>query len=1283
MDHSDSSILPVSERPGSILVESMVPVTSPSHGWNKAVGKYSRIPRCEKWPERPNSAENRTIPRDRSGFVPDRSSVAFQQGAPGLAGYTDRFEAINPLGRGGMGEVWLVRDHHSGELVSLKKIDAEQARSPLGQRLRREFLHLKRLSHPSILRVHDFGVSPKTGEAWFTSEVLRGPVSTELAGQLNLQQWWQMTSGFLRALSFMHRNHWVHGDIKPDNIRLRSDVEDGALDPVLLDFGLSRQEHEAAEEKILGTPQTMAPEQWLGQPPQLHSDVYSTGALLYHWWTGKFPFDSVVKPMLSSAHLHDEVPSLASIRRGLPPDVEKVIMKMLAKKPDDRHAHAGEALFELATVFQQEDGSEAETRESLLAQVDYAGTGNSVSGDLAAKVGHWLKVSSPEEILLHCHAHESDRRWIVDQAKAILQSKGWSIIHLDLQGEDPFSGLARGIDPMASRVIALVENPDSGNPLWQRLLKVHQWKETRLHWWISSRETPSGFIGEALAGAGFTELSTQQGTGVQLEPFLEMALPGCSVPTRVRSRLQSWGQHEPGMWRRLLKGRIQAGELKHDGLRWNWHQRIQSPEDRWKLRSQEQFARLSNSCRRILESLAVLGRPATVSELSRLAHLPGGDFPARVSELSSKNWLKVGRKIEFPRVFQQEAVLASLSAEDRKSIHKRALGFEQRNLLEKAHHQLSSGDVEGATASLKPMLDEAETPVPLEEALRWIPVLSSLIHMLPETEQRPWLEVLGQMEDRCGHGALRDHAWRQALAAAVPGSSEALRLTRWRASVQRRDGETRKALSCIEEVSRQAIDFSCPKVVMEATLVALEYSRIQRAIVRQGLGKLPKRDPLAEWIPRCKGNIRTSLILEQCRRYLLQGSRLRARDHARIALRENRDGRIIAEAMGLLARAQNDLPSLRLWSQLHSFLARREHRHEAATAAEVDSVEALQRMGESPLVKEEIHGVIDRARKECPAQLPRALLVKAREEAGAGFIRSASRLLEEAMSLEGPAGIVAWEGNLLVAASEFVAGRSNTALRILDAANPEWAPHEPERMDVHARHSILKSRCLRSLGDLSGSLFVVDHALTQLRLRGVDGDLVSLRRERISILKILGRNSLARMEERKLRGIHGSEPGLDPEPKGSRRAKASLESLLRQMSRGVEAGSDLESRLERVALEALRLRIQPLSLRIQLARTFSSSHPDPESLIRQCWKKAVRLPSREGRAMVLAYWSRLRRQKGDSDSARSLEEAARRELDRWCQQAPEGTSRRALSEWLGVDDGQGAKPIKLADGWSK
>lgn len=1171
-----------------------------------------------------------------------------------------------------MGEVWLVRDHVTGETVSLKQIAPQQVRTPIGQRLRREFLHLQQLRHPSILHVRDFGIS-SAGEAWFTSEVLRGPSSTDLSGNVSLQRWWELSSGFLRALSFMHRNDWIHGDIKPDNVRLRSPETNGPLDPVLLDLGLSRREHFPAEEKILGTPHTMAPEQWLGQPPDRRSDIYSAGVLLYHWWTGYFPFEEVSKPLLSSSHLHDEIPSISKRRLGLPPQVCDVLLRMLSKKPDDRYADGGEVLADLSNALGYESWSEAENSESLIAQVSYAGTGEKSVSELLEPLLSWVGRRNPEDALVHLHEHDADRRWIVERATGILQASGVSVISLGARSEEPLSDLSQKIGTDSDRIVVLVEDPDLGNPEWQRILQIHQWKNSRLLWWVSSRERPSGFIGQALSLGTTVEVATDTDELPDLEQFLQFALPGCSVPSRLLNRLQSWGQGQPGLWRRILTGRIRSGELGHDGVRWIWQDHVASSEDRWRIRSQEQLNLISTDSRRILESLAVLGRPATVTELSEMVQLPSGDFPARVAKLAAQKWLRVGRQIDFIRAFQRDAVLACLSSTLRQKIHGQARVFEHSDPLETAQHQLSFGDLEAATQTLSPILKIVERPMATREAARWVPVISSLIHLLPNNDRRPWLELLGQLEDRLGHVALRDHAWRQAAAETVAGSRESLRLTRWRAAVQRRDGEVKKALACIEEVSRQALDFSSEEVVEEAILVALEYSRIQRSFVRQGLGKLSKRDPLSDWVTRCRGDLRTALILEQCRRYLLQGSRLRARDHARHALKGTRDARMVSEAMCLLARAQDDLPSLRLWSRLHGFLSRREHRHEAATAAEVDAVEALQRMGESPRVAQEVHRLIDRARKECPAQLPRALMVKAREEAGAGFIRSAARDLEEAMSLEGPAGIVAWEGNLLVAASEWVAGRSQTALRILEAATPEWAPHEPERIDVHARHSILKSRCLRSLGDLSGCLFVIDHALTQLRLRGTDRDLFSLRMERVALLKLLGRESLARMEQRKLRGLKLKEPGLDPEPNGARRAVRSFQELLRELNRtrdpDVNLADDWESRFEAVALDALRLRIQPLSVRIQLAKNLLSSHADPEMLARQSWKKVVRLESREGRAMVLDFWAGVRRKKGDLAAARVLQRAAEQELDRWCQKSPQGSVRSALAEWLGMANG--------------
>ncbi len=1194
--------------------------------------------------------------------------MAAHPGDTGEAGMSDRFEPIRLLGRGGMGEVWQVRDSLTGEEVSLKRVSAAQAKTPIGQRLRREYLNLQQLRHPAILEVKNYAENPVTGEAWFSSEVLRGPSSTDLSGTLNFHRWLQLSAGFLRSLAFLHRNGWVHGDIKPDNIRLRSPVGSQPMDPVLLDFGLTRREHLPAEEKILGTPQSMAPEQWLGQPPDFRSDVYSAGILLFHWWTGRFPFEDVSKPLLSSAHLHDEIVDPGSLRSGLPVEVSGILLKMLAKRPDDRPSNAGEVLSTLATTLDEEVNEKAETVASLLSQIEYAGVGEAPVRELQDALLQWVGSSAEQESLIHLHRNDADRKIIVDRVVGILQSRGIGVVTLKGCSTEPFFELSRSIDRTWKKIVVLVRDPELGNSEWQKLLQIRQWKSSRLHWWISSRETPAGFFGQALSVCHLRKISTDASVLPELDEFVENALPGCQLSSRVRGRLQSWGQDQPGMWRRILRGRIKSGELNHDGQRWIWRENQLPVEDCWRKRAQQEASTLSDSSGRILAALAVLGKPGSVAEISTLVELPSGELPVRIAELAAQKWLRVGRRIQFVEPFQQDAILAALDAGERKEIHARVIQLSHEDRLEKAHHQLSAGNAIGAAETLRPSLREVEQPKSLEEALRWVPLLSSLVQLLPQDSRGVWLEMLGQMEDRLGHSALRDHAWREAERCYQSGSREALRLTRWRASVYRRDGESRKALACIEGIARQEIDFSNSQVMEEAILVALEFSRIQRGLARQGLGKLPKKDPLAEWIPRCRGAMRVSLILEQCRRYLLQGSRLRARDHARIALGESSIARVNCEAMSLLARANGDLPSLRLWSKLHGFLARKENRHEAATAAEVDAVEALQRMGESPRIGTEIHSLIERARKECPAQLPRALLVRAREESGRGFIRSAARDLEEAMSLEGPAGIVAWEGNLLVAASEWVAGRTATAIKILEAAKPDWAPHEPERIDVHARHAILRSRCVRSLGELSGSLFVIDHALADLRMRGTEQDLVSLRWERIALLRLLGRDSLARMEESKLKGLTSLEPGLDPEPAGSRRAEVTFRDLVRGFGRSIDE-EDWNSRLEGVALDALRLRAQPLSLRIQLAKLLSTPHPDSESLARHCWKKAVRLETREARALVLGFWARVRREQGDLKSAQILQLAAERELDRWYQRSPSGSVQAAIAEWLGIEEG--------------
>ena len=158
------------------------------------------------------------------------------------------------------------------------------------------------------------------------------------------------------------------------------------------------------------------------------------------------------------------------------------------------------------------------------------------------------------------------------------------------------------------------------------------------------------------------------------------------------------------------------------------------------------------------------------------------------------------------------------------------------------------------------------------------------------------------------------------------------------------------------------------------------------------------------------------------------------------------------------------------------------------------------------------------------------------------------------------------------------------------------------------------------------------------------------------------------MEESKLKGAASMEPGLDPEPVGSRRAQAKFRNLLRGIGRSIPE-EEWEPLLESVALDALRLRAQPLSIRIQMAKSHSSPHPDPEALARHCWLKAVRLETREARAQALWFWSRVRQEKGDLKSAISLQQASERELNYWYQKSPSESVRSVVAEWLGMEEG--------------
>lgn len=1166
------------------------------------------------------------------------------------------------LGRGGMGEVWHCRDGLAAEDVALKRVAPEDSCGPIGERHRREFDHLARLRHPSILAVQEYGIDPGDGARWFSSEVLAGPVSTELAGTLSLADWVEMTRKFLRALAFLHRNGWVHGDIKSDNIRLRRPLRPGdSPDPVLLDFGLCQQQGQPPEEKILGTPHAMPPEQWLGERPDARGDIYSAGVLLYQWWCGHLLFENMDRSRLGKAHLQDDPTPLKQFRGGLPDAAAFIIDKMLKKRPDDRPHDAGEVLASLERVFPSAEGRcVVESESSLMAQLKFPGVGDELP---RLVLDQFLGVKDVGGIVLHLHRREGDRRKITNRVEVELMSRGLPVICVDAATDAPLQDVIRSIPPGSSNVVIQIDDPDSATQMMQQAMQTTDVSDCKLIWWLHCSIAPGGFLGEFLARHSHRVICTDDAISIDLDEWLARALPGATVDSKLHRRLQNWGAGSPSIWERILIGRIVAGDLGHDGRRWIWRESNSLPEDRWRDRVVEQVLHLEQEHRYVLEALAIVGAPATPSEVATVAGIDRGLVPSVISGLVQKHWIRLDGAIHWREPFQAEGVLLAIEPRRRKAMHERASGLPQCDSLDRVRHQMNSGNPEQAALLLQPWFeDEAKRS---RDAGRLASLLTPLVDLLGDHTQGRWADLLGQVEDQLGNAAHRDRAWRVAAQWHPSGTLSAMRLARLRAHTTRRDGDPQQALEILD-VATDSSQGPEHEIERERILVAIERSRILRALARRGATSAPL---LHVEVGEDQQDLVDAALLERCRCALARGARLQAIDLARQVLEspasEFRVCRIV-EAQCLRARAMEDLRSLRIWSRWHHHLCFQESRREASIVAGIEAAEASLRLGDGALAHSEVTGLIEQARLHCRGQLPRALLLLARCESGAGWIRAASRCLEEALTLDGSAGIVAWEGNLLVAASEWAAGRPCTARQILDATPVHRAPHEKESVDVHGRHLILESRCAFSMGDPSEALSILDRGITSLRLRGTDRDLAPLRRERARLLERLGQNAMAQTERRRIAAGSIPEPGTDPEPVGHRRARKALDRrkvLLRRRQH-----QEAARYLEMAALDALRLRAQPMSILLTLERNNEAAPAEKERIALSAWKRLLKQETREGHAAVLLWWAKAREEAGDDVAGQRLRQAALREVDRWRQHSPAGTRWRELATLLGVAD---------------
>jgi len=376
--------------------------------------------------------------------------------APGQM-VAERYKVIEEVGRGGMGVVYKVLQVALQREMALKTIDASEVQDATWRRFQQEAKATSLLDHPNLITVHDYGLLNQI-HPYFVMDLIEGTTLAKLidaGGPLKLQEALPLFIQVCFGLAYAHDLGIVHRDIKPSNIMLcKSTVGTGSTTVKIVDFGIAKLHLNEASEtqgltrtgEIFGSPLYMSPEQCLGMPVDHRSDIYAAGCVFFEALSGVPPFlgSSALATMMK--HQSEKPPSLKEITLGkeFPPEIEKLISRMLTKDPKERYQTLKAVATDLS-LFQQGMSAQAfsgisrstsetkpERQISLLAAL-VAATLSTVLGSAATwsikdnidKETYKLKAESQQKV------QEPALPFVADENPA---DKGFSTFAKDPQG---------------------------------------------------------------------------------------------------------------------------------------------------------------------------------------------------------------------------------------------------------------------------------------------------------------------------------------------------------------------------------------------------------------------------------------------------------------------------------------------------------------------------------------------------------------------------------------------------------------------------------------------------------------------------------------------------------------------------------------------------------------------------------------------------------------------------------------------------------------------------------
>ena len=267
---------------------------------------------------------------------------------------TERYQIIDCIGAGGMGTVYRVADRYlDNEVIAMKLLCPSLAgEKQYFTRFRNEVLLARRLSHPHIVRIFDFG-DAGNGRFFITMEYVDGPglnrrITSNRQSALPIVEALRVLFETSLALDYAHRCGVLHRDLKPDNL-----LTDASGSTRLSDFGAARlmrvEQGITKTGELVGTPHYMAPEAFRGETLDPRTDIYSFGILAFQMLSGRLPFmDDAIVGVIAK-HMNNPLPPLQQFRSEVPLWLEDLVETCAEKKPSDRY----QSMSEIAQVLHE------------------------------------------------------------------------------------------------------------------------------------------------------------------------------------------------------------------------------------------------------------------------------------------------------------------------------------------------------------------------------------------------------------------------------------------------------------------------------------------------------------------------------------------------------------------------------------------------------------------------------------------------------------------------------------------------------------------------------------------------------------------------------------------------------------------------------------------------------------------------------------------------------------------------------------------------------------------